>query len=595
MWAGQKLIAPVLVIAIVAMAWVVMGMTVTNSYYQLMLTLVPIWAVMGLSWNMLSGYTGLVSFGHAAFFGLGAYTVTIALVDFNITPWLGIPLGMIVGTVAGIVIGYPTFRLRGHYFALSMLAYPMALLYVFEWLGYQEVPLPMKREAPAFYMQFSDYRVYIALAVGLLVLSLLISLAIERSRFGMSLVAIKQNEPAAEAAGIDTLAWKMRAIMLSGALAAAAGGLYAVVLLVVTPESVFGVLTSAQALIVALFGGSGTLWGAPIGAAILIPLSETLQAQLGNLIPGIQGVVFGAAIILVVLLAPEGIFWRVRDQFYRSRAVGSLPMIAIAPRRIVETPKLVAAPAAQREHTPILIVSNLSKSFGGLRAVTQASFEVSEGEILGIIGPNGAGKTTLFNILNGFLRPDGGKIVFAGRDLTGLKPNRICRLGIGRTFQVVRAFPRMSVLNNVVVGAYATTTNDADAFTAASEALTLVGLSERSGVSAAELTNRELRLMELARALAGRPRLLLMDEPLAGLASQEIEVLLQVIRSLAAQRITVAIIEHTMRAMVRLAERFIVLDHGRILAAGAPSAIINDARVIEAYLGKKWAARRAHN
>jgi ABC-type branched-subunit amino acid transport system ATPase component/ABC-type branched-subunit amino acid transport system permease subunit len=586
-----KPIASLIAIAIMATVWIGLGITVTNSYYQLMLTLVPIWAVMGLSWNLLSGYTGLVSFGHAAFFGLGAYTVTIALVDYDITPWLGIPLGMLVGTVAGIVIGYPTFRLRGHYFALSMLAYPMALLYVFEWLGYQEVPLPMKREAPGFYMQFSDYRVYIVLAVGLLVVSLLISLAIERSRFGMSLVAIKQNEPAAEAAGIDTLAWKMRAIMLSGALAAAAGGLYAVVLLVVTPDSVFGVLTSAQALIVALLGGSGTLWGAPIGAVILIPLSETLQAELGDIIPGIQGVVFGIAIILVVLLAPEGIFWRVHDWLNRPRPAGTAPVVPVVPM----APLVVAAtPEPQWQGTPILTVSGLSKSFSGLRAVTDASFKVEEGEILGIIGPNGAGKTTLFNILNGFLRPDDGKVVFIGRELTRLKPNRICRLGIGRTFQVVRAFPRMSVLNNVVVGAYATTTKDADAFAAASEALAQVGLIGRSNASAAELTNKELRLMELARALAGRPRLLLMDEPLAGLASQEIETLLEVIRSLADQRITVVIIEHTMRAMMRLAERFVVLDHGRILATGKPSEIINDDSVIEAYLGKKWAASRAH-
>ena len=618
MRAGGNLKAPLLAIAIIATVWIAVGMIVTNSYYQLMLTLVPIWAVMGLSWNLLSGYTGLVSFGHAAFFGLGAYTVTIALVEYNITPWLGIPLGMAVGTVAGILIGYPTFRLRGHYFALSMLAYPMALLYVFQWLGYQEVPLPMKREAPAFYMQFSDYRVYIALAVGLLAVSLLISLAIERSRFGMSLVAIKQNEPAAEAAGIDTLAWKMRAIMLSGAIAAAAGGLYAVVLLVVTPESVFGMLTSAQALIVALFGGVGTMWGAPIGAAILIPLSETLQAQLGDVIPGIQGVVFGLAIILVVLLAPEGIFWRVRDQFHRTRPASATPIAVehlnvmagldpaihvLAPhkdvdardkpahdgarqsRMLAETPD----PPAQRKRTPILTVIRISKSFGGLRAVRDASFEVAEGEILGIIGPNGAGKTTLFNVLNGFLQPDDGEVAFAGHDLRGLKPNRICRLGVGRTFQVVGAFPRMSVLNNVVVGAYATTTSDVDAFAAASKALAQVGLIGRSSASAAELTNKELRLMELARALAGRPRLLLMDEPLAGLATAEIESLLAVIRSLATEGTTVVIIEHTMRAMVRLAERFIVLDHGRVLAIGAPGEIVKDESVIEAYLGKKWA------
>ncbi len=593
MRAQGKLRVPLLIIAIVATLWIAVGMIVSNSYYQLMLTLVPIWAVMGLSWNLLSGYTGLVSFGHAAFFGLGAYTVTIALVDYNITPWLGIPLGMVVGAIAGIVIGYPTFRLRGHYFALSMLAYPMALLYVFEWLGYQEVPLPMKRDAPAFYMQFSDYRVYIALAVALLAVSLLISLAIERSRFGMSLVAIKQNEPAAEAAGIDTLAWKMRAIMLSGAIAAAAGGLYAVVLLVVTPESVFGMLTSAQALIVALFGGVGTMWGAPIGAAILIPLSETLQAQLGDVIPGIQGVVFGMAIILVVLLAPEGIFWRVRDHFRRARPAypaSAAPVALMTPRLVAETP----APPAQRQRAPILTVNRICKSFGGLRAVTDATFEVGEGEILGIIGPNGAGKTTLFNVLNGFLQPDDGRVAFAGHELTGLKPNRICRLGVGRTFQVVRAFARMSVLNNVVVGAYATTTSDADAFAAASKALAQVGLIGRSSVGASELTNKELRLMELARALAGRPRLLLMDEPLAGLAAQEVEGLLAVIRSLAAQGTTVVIIEHTMRAMVRLAERFIVLDHGRVLAMGEPGEIVKDESVIEAYLGRKWAGIRAH-
>ncbi|HML12508.1 MAG TPA: branched-chain amino acid ABC transporter ATP-binding protein/permease [Xanthobacteraceae bacterium] len=584
----RTLVASLAAIAAIAAVWIGLGLIVTNSYYQLMLTLVPIWAVMGLSWNLLSGYTGFVSFGHAAFFGLGAYTVTIALVNYDLTPWLGIPLGMAIGTVAGVVIGYPTFRLRGHYFALSMLAYPMALLYVFVWLGYQEVALPMKREAPAYFMQFADYRVYIALAVALLVVALVISLAIERSRFGLSLLAIKQNEPAAEAAGIDTLAWKMRAIMLSGALAAAAGGLYAVVQLVVTPESVFGMLTSAQALIVALFGGVGTLWGPLIGSAILIPLSETLQANLGDKIPGIQGVVYGIAIILVVLLAPEGIFWRVRDFLRRPPAAGLGQVDPIAP------PIAAAAPEpAPMQRAPILTVSNLSKSFGGLRAVADASFAVGDGEILGIIGPNGAGKTTLFNLLNGFLPPDAGTVEFAGRQLIGLKPNRICRLGVGRTFQVVRAFARLSVLDNVVVGAYAKTTSDGEAVAAATAALAQVGLTGRAGALAGSLTNKELRLMELARALAGQPRLLLMDEPLAGLASHEIEDMLEVIRALAAHGTTIVIIEHTMRAMVRLAERFIVLDHGAILASGHPGEIVKDESVIEAYLGKKWAALRA--
>ncbi|HMK67553.1 MAG TPA: branched-chain amino acid ABC transporter permease, partial [Stellaceae bacterium] len=198
--ARKELRIPLIAIAAVSLGWLALSALIGSTYYLQIMVFVPIWAVMGLSWNLLSGYTGLVSFGHASFFGLGAYTVTIALVRFDVTPWIGIPLGMLVGAAAGALIGYPTFRLRGHYFALSMLAYPMALLYVFEWLGYQEVPLPMKRDAPAAFMQFTDYHVYVALAVALMCVALLVTLAVERSRFGMSLLAIKQNEPAAEAA-----------------------------------------------------------------------------------------------------------------------------------------------------------------------------------------------------------------------------------------------------------------------------------------------------------------------------------------------------------------------------------------------------------
>jgi branched-chain amino acid transport system ATP-binding protein/branched-chain amino acid transport system permease protein len=562
---------------------------VSNQYYQLMLTLVPIWAVMGLSWNILSGYAGLVSFGHAAFFGLGAYTVTLLLVHFDLTPWFGIPLGMVVGALAALVIGFPTFRLRGHYFALSMLAYPLALLYVFEWLGYQEVALPMKRTDPGWYMQFSNYHVYTAVALAMLVAALLVSLAVERSRFGMALLAIKQNEPAAEAAGIDTLRWKMRAIVLSGALAALAGGLYAVVLLVITPQSVFGMLTSAQALVVTLFGGVGTMWGPVIGASILIPLSETLQAHLGNVIPGIQGVVYGLAIVFVILMAPEGIFWRIRDRFAK-RLPGPAREPEPTPRASVSSPE---RPRSAPEGQPILEVRDVSKSFGGLKAVEAVSFTVPAGSILGIIGPNGAGKTTLFNLLNGFARPDAGRVVFEGRDVVGLKPNRICRLGVGRTFQVVRAFGRMSVLQNVVCGALVASRSDAQAVSMARAALGRVGLTARADASAATLSTKELRLMELARALAARPKLLLLDETLAGLGRQEIEEMIEVIRSVGSDGTTVVIIEHTMHAMVRLAEQLLVLDHGRVLTAGAPAEVTRDPMVIEAYLGKKWMAAGA--
>jgi branched-chain amino acid transport system permease protein len=416
----QRNLGPqLIVIALVAVAYFALSLFVDNQYYQLMLTLVPIWAVMGLAWNVFSGYSGLVSFGHASFFGLGAYTVTLLLVKLGITPWLGIPAGMLVGVAAGALIGWPTFRLRGHYFALAMLAYPLALLYIFEWLGYQEMVMPMRRDAPGQYMQFADHRYYVAIALVLLVVAMAVTLRIERSRFGLSLLAIKQNEPAAEAAGINTLAWKMRAIMVSGAMAAAVGGFYAVVLLVVTPHTVFGMLTSAQALIVTLFGGIATVWGPVIGAAILIPLSETLHAELGNKIPGIQGVVFGLAIVLVILLAPEGVLPKLRDAFGRRKS--RLAPVKPAPAfngPVHTTPEPRRPPSDGSE--VMLQVEGLSRSFGGLAAVQDVGFEVRKGEVLGIIGPNGAGKTTLFNLLNGFIAPNRGRVTFRGENLVGL-------------------------------------------------------------------------------------------------------------------------------------------------------------------------------
>ncbi len=579
--AGPRLKRDAIALAVVTAAYLVLATLVRNSYYQLMLTLVPIWAMMGLAWNLISGYSGLVSFGHAAFFGAGAYTVTLALVYLDLTPWLGIPLGALVGAIAALLIGWPTFRLRGHYFALSMLAYPLAILYVLEYLGFQEVPLPIHRAHPAAFLQFTDPRLYTLLAVVLLAAGVLICMVAENARFGLALLAIRQNELAAEAAGLNTWRWKMRGLVASGALAATAGGLYACVLLVVTPESVFGVLVSAQALVVTLFGGVGTVWGPLIGAAILIPLADTLNAQLGSMLPGIQGVVYGCAIIAVMLAAPEGIFWTLRDRFFRRPA---------PPVRRAATFAQRAVRVAHRPGT-LLDVRHLSRSFGGLRAVDDVSFTVEAGEILGIIGPNGAGKTTLFNVLNGILPPTSGEAFFAGTRITGRKIHDICHLGIGRTFQVVRSFPRLPVLDNVVVGAYGAGLDDREAVHAAEAALDRVGLLPLAHREAGRLTNKELRLMELARAVAGDPRLVLLDETLAGLGREECDQVLDVLQQLRAGGITIAIIEHTMHAMLRLADRFVVLDHGRVLCVGAPREVVEDHAVIEAYLGAKWLAK----
>jgi len=592
---GWRSLLPILVFTAL---YAVVSLSVTNSYYQLVMTLVPVWAIFGLSWNLLSGYTGLISFGHAAFFGVGAYTVVLCQIHFDLSPWVTIPIAAVLGGIAGLLIGFPTFRLQGHYFALAMLAYPLAILYVFEWLGLQEVTLPIKRDNPIAYMQFADHRLYTLLALAMMLATILLTRAVERSRFGMALLAIKQNEAAAEAAGINTLAWKLRAVTLSGAIAGAIGGFYAVVLLVVTPQSVFGMLVSAQALTVAMFGGVGTVWGPVIGSVILIPLAETLNAEAGSRFPGIQGVIYGLAIICVILLAPEGLFWKVRD-FLRKRSASPAAATPGAPDVAVAT-AVSAAPAPARAKRSVgtgdvvLEVRNLSRSFGGLKAVQDVSFKLRQNEILGIIGPNGAGKTTLFNLLNGFLRPGTGEILLDGREMSGRKPHELCEAGIGRTFQIMRPFLRMSISDNVVVGAYVRARTDAEARKLAADAIARVGLSEIAERIAGELTTKELRLMELARALAGQPRILLLDETLAGLGHDEADEVVAVIQRLARDGMTIAIIEHTMQAMVRLVDSFLVLDHGAVIVEGEPEAVTRDSRVIEAYLGKKWMAHAPH-
>ncbi len=591
---GSRSLLPILVFTALYAA---LSLSVTNSYYQLVLTLVPVWAVFGLSWNLLSGYTGLISFGHAAFFGIGAYVTALGQIYFDLSPWVLIPIAAMFGGVAGLLIGFPTFRLQGHYFALAMLAYPLAILYVFEWLGFQEVTLPIKRDNPIAYMQFADPRLYTLLALAMMLGTILLTRVIEKSRFGMALLAIKQNEAAAEAAGIDTLAWKLRAITLSGAIAGTIGGFYAVVLLVVTPQSVFGMLVSAQALTVAMFGGVGTVWGPVIGSVILIPLAETLNAEAGSRFPGIQGVIFGLAIISVILVAPEGLFWKLRD-FLRRRPTSQAVATSSAPAHLAVVPIAAAKPPRpERSHGSddvVLEIRNLSRSFGGLKAVQNVSFRLRRNEILGIIGPNGAGKTTLFNLLNGFLLPGTGEILLDGRDMSGRKPHELCEAGIGRTFQIMRPFLRMSISDNVVVGAYVRAKTDAEARQMAAEAIARVGLSEIAERVASELTTKELRLMELARALAGQPRILLLDETLAGLGHDEANEVVAVIQRLARDGMTIAIIEHTMQAMVRLVDSFLVLDHGAVIVEGEPEAITRDSRVIEAYLGKKWMAHAPH-
>jgi branched-chain amino acid transport system permease protein len=365
----------------------------------------------------------------------------------------------------------------------------------------------------------------------------------------------------------------------------------------------------------------------------LVPLSAWLDAELAEILPGIQGVVYGVAIIAVTLLAPEGIFWKLRDLFvrWRSRTDAADAANAAAPSTTpaqasaaaaantagqptasgpggatgpsgasgpggasgpagTSGPRVDFAPASAAGGPIILEARGLSKAYGGLKAVNGVDLAVRRGEILGIIGPNGAGKTTLFNLLNGFVAADSGEILLNGERIDGMRPNRICRRGVGRSFQVVKPFRRMSIADNVIVGAYVRAATLGEARAVAAAALAEVGLSDAATQLAGGASNKQLRLMELARALASRPSLLLLDEVFAGLSAAEVEELVVVIRAVARLGITIVIIEHTMQAMVQLVDRFVVLDHGAVLAEGPPAEITSNPKVIEAYLGRKWLA-----
>ncbi len=578
-----------------------------DRYSQRIILLVVLWAAASSSFNIISGYAGQVVFGYMMFVGAGAYTTVLLFKFCEVTPWIGMWAGVIIAGVTALIIGLPTLRLHGAFFAVATVAFPLITIPVLNQLGLEELSIPFTGHG-AESMQFRDMRFYVLIAIVLLGIVLTVVQMMERSRFGFALRALKQNEDAAEGMGVNTYWMKLMAFVLSACLGALMGTVYSFGLLyVVTTHAVFGLFIIVRILSITLVGGVATMWGPVIAACILVPTGEFLNSQFGDRYPGVQDIIYGVALIASILYMPEGIWGKMRKVFRIHPSRSDLPMVVGASRDYDR--KFADSPRSQEmieitfpqpggvqyvnEDPVILKIEDVNKFFGGVSALYGLNVQIPRGKVIGIIGPNGSGKTTLFNVINGYLTPEKGRIIFEGRDITHFKPHASCRLGIGRTFQVPQVFTNMTVVENIAIGALSRWENIRRAYAAAEEIALQMGLSERAYVQAVGLTMWETKILEFSRALATRPKLLLVDEPMAGLNPEETIRIGNIIRAIAKNGISVIVIEHVVQSLVKIADLMIGLDNGSKVAEGPPAEVISDSHIIEAYLGAKWKDRHA--
>ena len=573
-----------------------------DRYVQRIILLIVLWVAMCTGFNLISGYGGQVVFGYMMFVGTGAYTTVILFKFLGVTPWLGMWVGSAIAVILAFFIGLPTLRLRGHFFAVATVAFPLMTFPILNHLGLEEVGIPFVGHG-AGSLQFGDLRYYVLIAIILLGLVLALTYKIEKSRLGFALRAIRQNETAAEGMGIDTFRSKIVTFMLASAIAAIGGTIYAFSLLyVLTTHAVFGMFIIVKVLSITIVGGMGTLWGPLIAGAILVPIGEFLTAQFGALLPGLQDVVYGAALVATIIYMPEGIWGKISKTYHGRRrreklAQEKLPPVSMGAEEAAEGQTEITLKDLHLSvdkpinDAPMLTIENVSKSFGGVNALNDLNIVVPAGKLLGIIGPNGAGKTTLFNVINSYLKPDKGRLLFEGKDVATLKPNALCRLGIGRTFQVAQIFHNMTVIENIMVGAFANTRNANEAREIAEKIAQKMGIADRANDMAVGLSLWETKMVEISRALATKPKLLLLDEPMSGLNPEETRRIGKIIRSLADSGITVIVIEHVVQSLVKIADQMVGLDEGHKITEGKPEEVISNSHMIEAYLGAKWRER----
>jgi branched-chain amino acid transport system permease protein len=552
------------------------------AFYESFLYLMFYWIALATSWAILSGFAGYFSFGHAAFFGAGMYTTAHLTVKMDVPFLASLPVAAGVAGLLAAGIGAVVFRLRrlrGELFALLTLAVTFIVATIIlntpidggAGVLTSSVPLPRVISGSP---SGTLYLLGLIVCVGTLATAWWVS----RSRLGMGLFAIHDDEDVAEVKGVPTFRYKLLAFTLSGAIAGVVGGVHATYVGFLTVSETFGITVPLYVVLMSVLGGARHWAGPAVGATLI---AASLYAFTGGDNATLGRGLVAFVLIVAILLLPQGIVPSLLKTIRRAPSAAPVPSTPAA-----------AKPIAARSSAPVLVVRDVTKSFGGVRALRGVSLEVRQGEILGLVGPNGSGKTTLINMITGHFPLDGGSICIDGQEIGHQPAHAIAQRGIARTYQIPRPFAGLTVLDNVRLAAMFGGTGltgealDAEAY----HWLAFTGLADKAGVLPAELNLHERKFLELARALVTRPKLLLLDEVLSGLNPAEIDSAIALIRAIRDQGASIVFVEHLMRAVVQLSDRVVVMNEGATLASGDPREVMRDPRVVTVYLGKAHVA-----